>query len=251
MERDTDIGGHGSRFPATHRSAVLQTRDPDPEVRQLAFSKLVESYWKPIYKYVRIKWRATNEEAKDLTQGFFTRAMEKGYFQRYEPAQAKFRTFLRTCLDGYVANERKAARRIKRAGDRILVSLDFATAEGELRQYEIPDGADIDTFFHQEWVRGLFGDAVERLRQRCDRLGKTPQFKLFERYDLVAPSRGEALTYEALAREYELPKTQVTNYLAWARREFRGIVLERLREITGSDEEFRAEARELLGVEPE
>ena len=78
MERDTDIGGGQSRFPATRHSAVVASASADPEERTRAFGTLVTSYWKPVYKYVRIKWNAGNEEAKDLTQGFFTQAMEKG-----------------------------------------------------------------------------------------------------------------------------------------------------------------------------
>jgi hypothetical protein len=41
----------------------------------------------------------------------------------------------------------------------------------------------------------------------------------------------------------------VTNYLAFARREFRRAVLAQLREMTGSEEEFQREAQTLLGVE--
>jgi len=43
----------------------------------------------------------------------------------------------------------------------------------------------------------------------------------------------------------------VTNYLAGARREFRRIVLDKLRELTATDDEFRREARMLLGVDPQ
>ena len=56
--------------------------------------------------------------------------------------------------------------------------------------------------------------------------------------------------YQDLAAEFELPVTQVTNHLHWARRELRQIVLETLRAITASEEEFRAEARALFGTEP-
>ncbi|HEY7924248.1 MAG TPA: hypothetical protein VII62_13770, partial [Vicinamibacteria bacterium] len=56
--------------------------------------------------------------------------------------------------------------------------------------------------------------------------------------------------YATLAREFALPVTQVTNHLAWARRELRRLVLERLRELTASEDEYRAEARGLLGEEP-
>jgi hypothetical protein len=98
-------------------------------------------------------------------------------------------------------------------------------------------------------VRSLFGLAVEELRRRCQQ-GKQTQFAIFEWHDIEAPSSGRRPSYEELAREHELPVTQVTNYLAWARREFRKIVLDKLRELTASDEEFCAEAREILGGEP-
>ena len=47
-----------------------------------------------------------------------------------------------------------------------------------------------------------------------------------------------------------MPVTQVTNHLAWARREMRRIVLEHLHAMTGTDAEYREEALELFGVEP-
>ena len=73
------------------------------------------------------------------------------------------------------------------------------------------------------------------------------QFRLFERYDLAETA---APSYAELADEFGISSTTVTNYLAWARREFRRCVLDQLREITGSDEEFRREARSLLGIRP-
>jgi hypothetical protein len=68
---------------------VLASRDPDPAVRRAAFSALVEGYWKPVYKYLRMKWQADGEEARDLTQSFFTQALEKGTFEHYEPSRAR------------------------------------------------------------------------------------------------------------------------------------------------------------------
>lgn len=98
-------------------------------------------------------------------------------------------------------------------------------------------------------MRSLFSLAVEKLREECALRGKDLPFRLFERYELDRDP-DEALTYEKLADELDVPVTQVTNFLAFARREFRRIVLERLREITASDHEFREEARSLLGVSP-
>lgn len=249
MDHDTDIGGPGSRFPATRHSAVHAVRSADAATRERAFETLVSSYWKPVYKYIRFKWNATNEQAKDLTQGFFARVMERGDFDSYDPSRALFRTFLRTCLDRYVANERLAARRLKRGGDRVLSGLDFAAAESEYQVLGRQADGDLDAYFHREWVRSLFGMAIDDLRRGYEQSGKSLHFALFERYDLQRENAGPALTYAELGREFGLSESQVTNYLAAVRRKFREIVLERLREMSGSDAEFRQEARALLGVD--
>ena len=102
----------------------------------------------------------------------------------------------------------------------------------------------------QEWVRGLFADAVDLLRARCDAEGHGPAFTLFVRYDIEEPVEGARPTYATLAQETGLRVTDVTNQLAWARRAFREIVLTLVREVCASDEEFRAEARDLLGMDP-
>lgn len=245
MDPDTDIGGPLHRFPVTNHSAIVGARSDDQLTRRRAFDTILASYWKPAYKYIRLKWQADNEDAKDLTQGFFANAFEKNHFAGYDAAKASFQTFLRTCLDGFVANERKAGRRLKRGGDMDHYQLDFATAETELAAHATTDLSPED-YFHREWVRWMFTMAVDALRQRCDESGRSVHFQLFERYDL----RDDAgVSYASLGQEFGLEQTTVTNYLAAVRRDFRRVVLEKLREITATDEEFRAEARSLLGVD--
>src|SRR5712672_3162574 len=121
-----------SAFPATRHSIVAGMRSPRPEDRRSAFDALVTAYWKPVFKYVRLKWRAAPEAAEDLTQAFFLRAFEKEFFAGFDPSRARFRTYLRTCLDGFVANARKADARLKRGGAVTLIPIDFGEAEREL-----------------------------------------------------------------------------------------------------------------------
>ncbi len=228
---------------------MLGAASADADTRQRAFSSLVEAYWKPVYKYVRLKWQAPPDEAEDLTQGFFARAFEKEFFRTYDPSKARFRTFLRTCLDGFIANERKAAGRLKRGGGVDIVALDFQTAEGELRQHDVAVPPDMEEYFEREWARSVLALSVERLRAHYSGPGREKYFHVFERYDLDPTASGERVTYAQIANEIGAPATDVTNYLAAARRQFRAIVLERLRELTATDEEFRDEARRLLGVD--
>ena len=235
-----------SVFPVTRHSIVAAIRSEQAEVRRSAFDALVSAYWKPVFKYVRLKWRASPEDAADLTQAFFLRAFEKEFFAGFDPARARFRTFLRTCLDGFVSNTRKAEGRLKRGGAVVLVPLDFDEAERELRHQATNAIEDFDAYFHREWLRGLFASAAARLRDACAERGRPERFAVFEQYDLAGEDR-ERPTYGELARRLGLSTTDVTNDLAAARREFRRFVLDALREQCATDEEFDAESRALTG----
>lgn len=243
FDRDTEMGGPSARFPHTRHSAIVSARSDQPAERERAFTSIVSAYWKPAYKYIRVEWNRSNEDAKDLTQAFFAVAFEKNYFHKYDPSKGSFRNFLRTCLDAFVANQDQAASRLKRGGGVTTIPLDFESAEGELQSLPIPSGMTTEEFFYKEWVRHLFSAAVETLRAECEASGKQRHFTLLERYDLDQT----ASSYDQLARELNIPVTTVTNHLAWARRRFRRIVLDAIREVTGSDDEFHREARQLLG----
>jgi DNA-directed RNA polymerase specialized sigma24 family protein len=242
--------GSQGAFPATRSSVVRDLGSTDPLRRAAAYEALARSYWRPVYMYVRLRWRRGPEDAQDLTQEFFARAFEREYLARYDPAKARFRTFVRTCLDGFLANADKAAARLKRGGGMTIAGVDFARFDADLAAHAQSDEPDPERWFHREWIRGLFTDAVDRLRGHCDGEGHPLAFILFTRYDIDGSDAGERPTYATLARETGLRVTDVTNELAWVRRAFRDIVLARLRDVCASDDEFRAEARDLLGIDP-
>lgn len=236
-----------SEFPTTSHSAIVAARSTDAGERRRGYDAIVAVYWRPAYAYVRWHWRADPEDTRDLVQGFFADAYEKGFLERYDPVRARFRTWLRVCIDGHVSNQRQAERREKRGGGVVPLSLDFAGAEADLEGRLPSDDRDPEALFEREWVRAIFADALDRLRARLEAEGKADHYRLFVRYDLEAHANGEAPSYADLAREFDLPVTQVTNHLHRARRELRAIVLERLRELTLDESEFRGEARRLLG----
>ena len=90
-------------------------------------------------------------------------------------------------------------------------------------------------YFHTEWVRGLCAQAVDGLRDELESAGKGVHFRLFEAYDLRDPDASPKVTYDELAGRFGMSATQVTNYLALARRGFRRLVLEQLRAVTGNE----------------
>jgi RNA polymerase sigma factor (sigma-70 family) len=246
MMDDTNIGGARHQFPSTRWSLIQGTRSAHAEERKRALDGLISAYWKPVYKYIRLHWKKENEEAKDLTQEFFARLVEKQLLDRFEPSRARLRTYLRVCVDGLVMNEDKAAQRLKRGGEVTLLPLDFESAEGELQQLPIAAPGNPDELFAREFARSLFSLALEKLRSECAGKGKTLHYQLLELYDI--DEGGRQLTYDEVAQRFRIKPTDVTNYLAYVRKEFRRIVLEELRTMTATEDEFRREAHTLLGV---
>ena len=226
---------------------MYRIRSDDPIARGRAFQTLVRAYWKPVYKHIRIRWKKSNEEAKDLTQSFFARCFEKRVFEAYKPELALFRTFVRRCVDNHVRHHLEAFRRIKRGGDLVFLSLDCDEAELELQS--IPDvGLSAEEAFEREWIRNLHAMSVEALEKDFQARGREICFEVFRIYEL-SHDQSTRPTYQSVAADFSIKVTDVTNFLAAARRRFRSIVLEKLEELTASEEEYNEVAKAILGID--
>lgn len=232
-------------FPQTHRSVLERVRAADADVRRAAFGALADGYWRPSYHYLRLQWRMSPDDAEDTVQAFFTTAFEKKYLEKFDPAKARFRTFLRTCLDRFVQNDRKAETALKRGGPEAKLSLDFSGAEHELARHLIAPSADPDAFFRAETIRALCARAIAATRVSLETAGRARARAVFERHDLVE----DEVSYADVAAALGLTVAQVTNDLHFARRLFRECALVELRAMAATDDEYRADARDLFGFE--
>ncbi len=230
-DADTAIGGNRDRFPSTQVS-LIEAAAGEP----LAMERVAALYWKPVYKFIRAKFRKDNEAAKDLTQGFFAAALEREFFQRFDPSKAGFRTYLRLAVERFAATQHEAENRLKRGGGVEFAVLDDASVPGA-GMAQSPE-----EIYLQEWRRQLFALAVEDLRTECEGAGKHTEWEVFEAYDLAD---GERPSYAALARRHSVAETSVTNYLAWTRRRLRALVTDRLRGVTSGERELCEEMRRL------
>ncbi len=227
MDRDTAIGGPHDHFPSTRASLIEAVAAGLPSE---ALDQVVALYWKPVYRYIRLKFRQNNEDAKDLTQSFFAAALQRDFFARFDPLKASFRTYVRMAVERFAANQHAAANRQKRGG-----GVEFEPVEEQAATTESPE-----QIFEREWQRQLFSLALDDLRAHCEGRGKQLQFRIFEAYDLAT---GERPSYAVLAARHGITETAVTNHLAWARRTLRALVTERLRGVTSGEQELRKEMR--------
>jgi RNA polymerase sigma factor (sigma-70 family) len=227
LDRDTAIGGPHDHFPSTRLSLLEAVSTGLPNE---ALEHVIALYWKPVYRFIRFKFRKDNEDAKDLTQSFFTSALQRDFFTRFDPAKASFRTYLRMAVERFAASRHAAQNRQKRGGD-----VQFEPIEDQAVTTESPEQV-----FEREWQRQLFALALDDLRAHCEASGKQLQLRIFEAYDLAAAERP---SYADLAAQHGVAATSVTNYLAWARRTLRDLVTERLRGVTSGERELRQEMR--------
>src|SRR5260370_38567227 len=150
----------GEQFPVTRWSVIDAVKSQDPAEQARALDTLFAAYWKPVYKYVRLRWNRPAEDAQDLTQGFFAELLERDLLANYDPAKSRLRTYVRLCIDSFVMNQEKAAHRRKRGGAAIHLALDFPAAEGELAGLtlyppSIPCPQSREEFFAKEWIPTL------------------------------------------------------------------------------------------------
>lgn len=168
-DADTAIGGNRDRFPSTQVS-LIEAAAGEP----VAMERVAALYWKPVYKFIRAKFRKDNEAAKDLTQGFFAAALEREFFQRFDPSKAGFRTYLRLAVERFAANQHEAENRQKRGGGVAFAELDAASIPGA-GSAESPE-----EIYLQEWRRQLFALAVEDLRAECESAGKRTEWDVLK-----------------------------------------------------------------------
>jgi RNA polymerase sigma-70 factor (ECF subfamily) len=166
---------HGdSAFYSTQWSMVLAAGRDSPD-SEAALAALCEAYWQPLYAYVRRRV-ADVHRAQDLTQEFFAELLARRIVAVAQPERGRFRSFLLTALQNFLANEGTKARTIKHGGGQRTLSLDFAACDSR-RSLEPLDQWTPERLFQRQWVITLLDQVLDRLRRECDAAGKGEQFE--------------------------------------------------------------------------
>jgi RNA polymerase sigma-70 factor (ECF subfamily) len=225
-------------FPTTRWTLILSARDGG-DAERAALETLLATYWKPVYFFLRRRGRSV-EAAEDAVQGFFLHLLQRDVLPRLDPARGRFRSYLLTSLQNYLANEHEKAAAVKRGGRVKIVPLDTAAGERELPGApEDPDAA-----FDREWASGIMDRALARLRgeyEQGKRKGPAEVFLAFFR-PVESPSYAEA------AAACGLTTAQFKAALHRARDRFRELVREEVAATVEHDGDVEVEMRALFEV---
>lgn len=230
-------------FLTTHWSLVAQAaQGASPEAAQ-ALAALCETYWYPLYAYVRRRGYRI-EEAQDLTQEFFAQLLEKDRFEQADRERGKFRTFLLSSLNHFLQNEWRKAGRLKRGGGQQLLSLDFERGEDRYRL----EPADVQTperIFERRWAMTLLERALDRLRSEYEAQGKG---ELYEALKLQLGGEAAPATYQEIAARLHMSEGAVKTAAHRLRRRCRDLLQAEAAQTVANPVDAEAELRELFLV---
>lgn len=246
MSRDdfTDMGGSEEDFLTTQWTIVDGVASADNDHSRALIESLLDHYWKPVYCYLRRKGH-TNEEAKDLTQGFFHEVvLERHLVEKADPEKGRFRSFLLVALNRYLSNVRKHDNRQRRTPKGKLVPLHLVEPP-ELSQ--IAAQANPDDCFNYAWVSSLLERVLGEVESNCHREGKTIHWLLF--YDRVLTpimDRTDAASLKEVCSKYGIEEeAKASNMIVTIKRRFQRLLREHLRKSVMSDDLLAEELEEI------
>jgi RNA polymerase sigma factor (sigma-70 family) len=227
-----------ARFDTTNWSVVLKAGSGDTTGCQEALARLCETYWYPVYAFVR------RRDAEDLTQEYFARFLEKRFLDDVRPERGRFRSFLLVSVRNFLHNERDRARALKRGGGERPVPLHGE--DGEIRYgLEPADAVTPEVLFERAWVRAVLDRALERLQAQSE--GEL-QADRFARLRPLLTGDGPDATYAEIAREWGVGEPAVRVAVHRLRRRFGAALREEVGRTVEDPRDVEEEIRHLLAV---
>ena len=235
--------GPQAAFNTTHWSVVLAASGGDSTRAREALARLCQTYWYPLYAYVRRRGYS-GPDAQDLTQAFFAQLLERQSLASATPELGRFRSFILTAMQYFLANTWKRGMAQKRGGGAPLLSLDWAAAE-ERFDLDPATQASPDVLFDKHWALTVLGDVLNRLEGEYQGEGKSDLFAALKQTLL---GTREAQPYAELARKFGLSEGAIKVSVHRLRKRYRELIRDEIANTLDDPREVEAEMRYLFQV---
>jgi RNA polymerase sigma factor (sigma-70 family) len=208
-----------------------------------ALADLFQIYWYPLYAYVRRRGYSEHD-AEDLVQAFCVHLQEKHALTKADPLRGKFRTFLLSSLQNFLAHENERARTTKRGGRQEFVFLDAATAHERYR-LEPAHSLTPESIFEMRWAHALLEQTLAALRTGFIARGKE---RLFDGLSSFLTADLHERTYQSAADQLGLPLSAIKTTVHRLRRDYRSQLREEIGRTVSDPAEIDEELRHLRKV---
>ena len=240
----TSMGGERETFLTTHWSLIEDVKENKDKDRAL-IGLLLERYWKPVYCYLRRKGY-DNEQAKDLTQGFFHEVvLNRNLLERAESEKGRFRTLLLHTLNQYLIDEHRKETARKQIPKDKLVPLDIAD---RVLIPEMVCQLDAEQSFNYVWKADLLERVLVEVKDRYTKQGMETHWYVFQDR-LLKPSLEdhEVTSFSQICQRYGITdEATASNMLKTVKRLFRSVLKKHVRQTVISGEAVEEELREIF-----
>lgn len=230
-------------FPTTHWSVVISAGDSDSQAASAALESLCQTYWYPLYAYIRRRGHDSHQ-AEDLTQGFFAQFLSGNHFARAEREKGKLRSYLLGALKHYLADAADHGKRLKRGGGQAPISLDVLTGE-ERYLAEPADERSPDRLFERRWALTVLDRVLARLKEDYDRGGN---ILLFARIKPFLISKAGLGSYSEIASDLGMTEGAVGVAVHRLRKRYGQLFREEIANTVANPLEIETEIRHLAAV---
>jgi RNA polymerase sigma-70 factor (ECF subfamily) len=234
-----DNASRRGAFATTHWSLVLEAGGNDSPSAQVALETLCRTYWPAIYAYIRRTGQAP-ENARDLTQAFFARLLDRGLIAVADRNKGRFRTFLLTLLQRFLADQHDHDTALKRGGGEPQISFDQLAEEEARSRLPADPGRSPELEFDRRWALASLDNAFLRLRAEAAGSGQIEVFTaLQDHLGGGDPTRTLAEIGEQFALGESALKMRLSRWRARYRELIRHEVVQTVPSLADVDEEMR------------
>lgn len=244
---ETSMGGEREDFQTTHWSEIFNARTTDGVRQKIVMDRLLRKYWKPVYCCVRHQGY-NNEQAKDLTQGFFQEiVLSSNLILQADKTKGRFRTFLLTALNHYLVSMHRKEKAKKRMplGQMLLLESKDLPELPRARSSMSPDQA-----FNYMWATEIIDQVIIQVERECCSTNKEKHWQIF-RAKILAPimENEPSPMLRELCEQYGVDsEAKASNMIVTVKRCFRRTLEEQLRRFVRTESEIEDELNELLGI---
>ncbi len=232
-----------SRFTTTRWTLVLAAGQSDSPDGRKALGVLCQTYWFPIYAYLRRRGY-DEHQAADYTQGFFAHLLEGSGLQNVKREKCRFRSFLLACLKNFLADDWRRTRAAKRGGGKRFLPLEITDAENSYT-LEPGDNLSPDLLFDRSWALTLLGGALGKLRSEYTRAGRGEVFECLKGH--IAREQGTS-SYDHVAAQLGMTEGAVRTAVHRLRSRLRDLVQAEIAETVATPEQLEEEIKDLFTV---
>jgi RNA polymerase sigma-70 factor (ECF subfamily) len=232
-----------SEFATTHWSVILAAGQQDQEKANAALAELYETYWYPLYVFVRRQVKGAHE-AQDVTQAFFARLLEQRTFEAADCSRGRFRAFLLTACKRFLINEWHKEQAAKRGGGRRPLSLDFESGESKYSLVAV-DQTTAEQLYDRQWAITLLERVMEQLRAEFIAKNRLPHFETLKHF-LAGSS--QAVGVADAARSLGISETNAKVAAHRMRQRYRELLRAEIAQTVRRPDEVDEEIRDLFAV---